>query len=576
VALPLRPPQLTRPSRDLQYRWIRVADMVVKMLTELGVTTCYGIPGGAISSVYDALLDCPSIRVINSRHESGAVFAAMGHSRMSGSLPCVLTTAGPGVTNALTGLAAAQVDGVPLLVISGEVPRKHFGRGALQEGSRYTLDVLGMVRSVTKFAAEITSPRACASLVRRAVATALSGRQGPVFLSLPLDVANEKVPLTRSASHVATHFETDPELLDAATEALQSAERGVIIAGSGARHPDAGRCIGFLASTLQMPVITTPKAKGVFPESDPLSLGVFGLGAHPSAIEYLERGIDTVLCVGSGLSEIGTNGWSPVLQATRNFIQVDIDAAQIGKNYQVDYGLVGPAHAVLEGIARRLRRRPTPAATVSGVRYYPAEVQMEDTAPLKHGQVVQLLQQLMPKETVFTCDIGEHTIFAIHYLKVDRPDSFVLHSGLGSMGSGIGAAVGVKVARPQQPVVALCGDYGFQMYGMELATCVHHRIPVIFAIFNDCRMRMVESGQIKVFGRSGVMHSHRVDFAALARSVGAVGHTVRTAAELHALAGSLARSELPVVLDMHIDPASSFPVNGRVAQIQHFSPAPGR
>src|SRR5262249_55256774 len=156
----------------------------------------------------------------------------------------------------------------------------------------------------------------------------------------------------------------------------------------GARHPEAVRWIGLLASTLQMPVITTPKAKGVFPESDPLSLGVFGLGGHPSAIEYLERGVDTVLCVGSGLSEISTNSWNPMLQATRTFIQVDIDAGQIGKNYHADYGLVGPAHVVLEGIVKRLRRRPTPAASVPGVRYYPAEVQLEDTIPLKHGRVV--------------------------------------------------------------------------------------------------------------------------------------------------------------------------------------------
>ncbi|HEY8207939.1 MAG TPA: thiamine pyrophosphate-binding protein [Myxococcaceae bacterium] len=545
--------------------------MVVKTLTELGVDTFYGIPGGAIASVYDALLDQSGVRIINSRHETGAVFAAMGQSRIGGSLPCVLTTAGPGVTNALTGLAAAHADGVPLIVIAGEVPRKHFGRGALQEGSRHHLDVLAMVRSVTKMAAEITNPRATSNLVRKAVATARSGRQGPVFLSLPLDVAAEKVPLTKTSSQVSTHFTLDEELLDASAEALQAAERGLIIAGSGARHPEAVRWLGLLASTLQMPVITTPKGKGVFPESDPLSLGVFGLGGHPSAAEYLEGGVDTVLCVGTGLGETSTNGWSPLLQPSGSLIQVDIDAAQIGRNYHVDYGLVGPAHAVLGGLARRLRRRPTPAAEVSGIRYYEGEAQLQDTSPMRHARAVQLLQQVAPENAIFTCDIGEHTIFAVHYLKVDHPDEFLLHSGLASLGSGIGAAVGAKLARPESPVVALCGDYGFQMYGMELATCVHHRIGTVFAVFNDARMRMVEAGLTKIFGRSGVMHSHRVDFAALARSVGAEGYTIRSAEDFLRLPAGVWRSELPVVLDLHIDPASAFPVNGRVAQIRNFS-----
>jgi len=571
VAIPLRPLHSVDHSRGVHSPRIRVADMVVKTLTELGVTTYYGIPGGAIASVYDALLDQPGVRIINSRHESGAVFAAMGQSRVGGSLPCVLTTSGPGVTNALTGLAAAQADGVPLIAIAGEVPRKNFGRGALQEGSRYQLDVLGMVRSVTKFAAEITNPRAAASLVRKAVAIATSGRQGPVFLSLPLDVANEKVPPTKTSQNVATHFDLDEDMLESAAEALQAAERGLIIVGSGARHPEAVRCIKLLASTMQMPVITTPKGKGVFPESDPLSLGVFGLGGHPSAVEYLERGVDTLLCIGCGLGETGTNGWSPVLQPSRTFIQIDIDAAQIGKNYHVDYGLVGPAHVILWGLVNRIRSRPIPAAETSGIRYYDGEAQLADTSPMKHGRAVQLLQQAAPEDTVFTSDIGEHTIFAIHYLKVDRPDGFIVHSGLASLGSGIGAAVGAKLTRPERPVLALCGDYGFQMYGMELATCVHHRIGVVFAIFNDARMRMVESGQTKVFGRSGVMHSQRVDFASLARAVGAQGYTIRSAEDLQQLPADIWRSELPTVLDIHIDQASAFPVNGRISQIRNFS-----
>ncbi len=548
----------------------RVADAIVQTLLELNVDSFYGIPGGAIASLYDALLDYPQVRLINTRHETSAAFMAMGHSRVGDSLPCVLMTSGPGITNVITGLAAAYAEGIPLIAIGGEVPKKNFGRGALQEGSRYQLDVLGMVRSVTKYAAEITNPRAATTVVRKAVATALSGKQGPVFLSLPLDVANEKISPVRMSTQVSTRFEVDDEMMDGAAEALQQAGRGLIVVGSGARHPEAVRLIGALASTLQLPVVTTPKAKGLFPENDPLSLGVFGLGGHPSATDYLEQGIDTVLCVGCGLGETGTNSWSPLLQASRAFIQIDIDAAQIGKNYTVDHGLVGPAHVLLRGLVSRVHRRVVPAASY-GIRHHPLTGPAESSEGLNPPVVLQTLQQLLPKETIFVSDIGEHTVHALHYLRVDAPDGFMAHTGLGSMGSGIGSAIGARHARPDRPVVAVCGDYGFQMHGMELATCVHHGIGTVFAVFNDRRMRMVEAGQSKVFGRSGMMHSHRVDFASLARSVGAVGYSIRTLEDLRRLPADLGQGDVPVVLDIEINPRAVFPVNGRVAQIRHFS-----
>ena len=550
---------------------MRVADVIVQTLKELGVTTFYGIPGGAICPIYDALVDHPDLRVINTRHETGAAFMAMGHSKVGGSIPCLLMTSGPGITNALTGLASAYADGVPMIAIGGEVPRKNFGRGALQEGSSTHLDILGMVRSVTKFSAEISNPRAAASIVRKAVATALSGRQGPVFLSLPLDVANEKVLLMKSASQVSTQFALDEETIGKAAEALQSCERGLILVGSGARNPEAVRLVGTLAATLNLPVCTTPRAKGLFPESDPLSLGVFGFGGHPSASEYLEKGFDTMLAIGCGLGETGTNSWSPVLQPTKTFIQIDIDAAQIGKNYQVDYGLVGPAHLVLRSLVSRITRRQPKLRDEGGVRYLNAQDSVDDALPLKPARLIKGLQDVTPPDTIFTSDIGEHTIFSLHYLRIDRPDSFLVSTGMGSMGSGIGSAIGAKVVKPERPVVAICGDYGFQMSGMDLATCVQSKIGVVFAVFNDARMRMVEAGLTKIFGRSGTMDGPRVDFAMLAKAVGARGVNVRSVADLEAIPAQWFNCEVPMVLDCEIDPTAAFPIHGRVAQIKNFT-----
>lgn len=550
---------------------MRVADVIVQTLKELGVDTFYGIPGGAICPIYDALLDQPTLRVINTRHETGAAFMAMGHSKVGGSLPCVLMTSGPGITNALTGLASAYADGVPMIAIGGEVPRRNFGRGALQEGSSSHLDILGMVRSVTKFSAEISNPRAAASIIRKAVATALSGRQGPVFLSLPLDIANERVRPLRSATHVSTQFTLDEDTICEAAKALQTSKRALILVGSGARHLEATRLVGTLASVLNIPVCTTPRAKGLFPENDPLSLGVFGFGGHTSASDYLEQGIDTLLAIGCGLGETGTNSWSPVLQPTRTFIQIDIDGAQIGKNYQVDFGLIGPSHLILRSLVSKMTRRAAPAVPYTGVRYLKDTDISDNSTPINPARAICGLQRVLPEDTIFTSDIGEHTIFALHYLRITRPDSFLVATGLGSMGSGIGAAIGAKLVRPSRPVVAICGDWGFHMGGMELATCVQSGIGVVFAIFNDARMRMVESGLSKIFGRNGVMHGPRTDFAMMASAIGARGITIRTPEDLHAIPADWLNSNIPLVLDIEIDPTAAFPIHGRVAQIKNFA-----
>ncbi|MGQ0506169.1 MAG: thiamine pyrophosphate-binding protein [Myxococcaceae bacterium] len=555
---------LSRPAER------RVADLVVDTLVERGVDTFYGIPGGAISSVYDALVDHEELRVINARQETGAVYMAIGHTRAMGSLPCVLVTSGPGIINALTGIAAAQADGVPLIVLGGEVPRRNFGRGALQEGSRYHLDILGMVRSVTKYCAEISNPRSAASVVQKAAGTALSGRQGPVFLSLPLDIANEVVGGMSSTARVETRFDLDGYALEEAAELLQSSERGLIYAGSGARHPETVRLIHQIATMLGIPVMTTPKAKGVFPESHPLSLGIFGYGGHPSATEYLGESPDVLLCVGCGLGETSTNGWTELLEPGKALIQVDIDGAQIGRNYAVDVGLIGPAHQVLTPLVAKLSPRPR-KVFASGRRFLAPERMTSDTTPMQPARALASLQEISPASTLFTSDVGEHTLFALHYLTLDDPNSFIVNLGLGAMGSGIGAAIGAKVARPDRHVVCICGDYGFQMHGMELATCVQDKIGVVFAIFNDARMRMVESGMHQIFGRSRPMHAPALDFAQLAKAVGARGFTLETPADFAALPTELAQDGAPVVLDIHIDPTASFAANGRVAQLKGFT-----
>jgi acetolactate synthase I/II/III large subunit len=551
----------------------RAADVVVRTLDALGVRTFYGIPGGSISPIYDALLDMPNAKTIVSRHESAAVFAAIGHARASDELPCVLVTSGPGLTNALTAIASAYCDSVPVLVISGEVPRKHFGRGAVQEGSRYGVDIISMARSTTKLALEITNPRSAAMAVRKAVATAKSGRKGPVLLTLPLDIACEMTDLPEISSAVHSSFDIDEHAVMDAAKTLSAAERPLLLVGSGARNERTANLIGILAAALQIPVVTTPKGKGIFPETDPLSLGVFGLAGHPSATEYLEQGVDVIMAIGCGFGDTATNSWSPLLQPKKCLIQIDVDGSQIGKNYPVDIGIVGPAEEVLHRMLPLVKRRLA-IARAQGLRHQNPEWKADGSMPLKPAHVISLLQGVLPDDTIYTCDIGEHQMFALHYLTLRHPDAWILNSGLGAMGSGMASAVGAKVARPEQPVVAICGDYSFAMYAMELQTCVQYGIPTVFAVFNDASPRMVSNGFAAVYGRSMDLQTKASDLWRMATSLGAHAVRVESVTDFPAIASAVERAQherRPLVLDIRVDPKVSFKGNARNAHIRQFA-----
>lgn len=562
-AVVLRAEPAAHPAPDA-----RCADRLLDVLEAAGVDTVYGVPGGAISPIYDALIDHPSIRVVHVRHETSALFMAVGHTRLRpGSLPCVLVTSGPGVTNALTGLASAYGENAPVVVIAGEVPRSKFGRRALQEGSAETIDVVNMVRSVTRSAQCATSPGMAVFQLRSALQEARS-RRGPVFLSLPLDVAVAPAAHPTFTPAAPVPAALDPAALRAAAEALLGASTPLVLVGSGARG--AAGAIAELAESLDLPVITSPKGKGVVPESAPYCLGAFGYGGHPSAAEWLHRNPpDVVLALGCGLNETSTNSWSPLLQASRTMIQVDLDASQFGRNYRTDIAFEADCAEALAALRPLLAKRLGSVPVTDGVARLPLEP-IRPGAALDPAHVISILQEELPAGTVYTSDIGEHLLYAIHHLRPAGPDEFIASLTLGSMGSGIGAAIGAKHAAPERTTVAICGDYGFQMYGIELATCVQEGLGVVFAVLNDGRMRMVEAGVARIYGRGLRMDGPRVDFAALAAAHGAIGVRVDTADDLRRALRERC-DDRPTVLDIRIDPGARFPVNPRVAEISNFT-----
>jgi acetolactate synthase I/II/III large subunit len=530
---------------------MRGADLIVAMLIEAGVDVVFGLPGGAISPVHDALLDS-SIRVVTNRHESGSLFAAAGYAQATGKLGVALVTSGPGALNALTGLASAWCDGLPVLLLVGDVPRGSQGKGVLQDSSAHGLQIVEMARHVTKLATEVPRASALPHVLRRAMATAMSGKRGPVMLTLPLDVTGGQVAPPRSSGEVVLDERMSEATLDELVGLVRGARRPLILAGSGVRGFGAPARLRAVAEALRCPVATTPKAKGVFPESHPLALGVLGLGGHLSARRYLDASPDVVLAIGTSLGDMATDGFSPQLQASRALIHVDIDARQIGKSYAPTHAVVASAAELLAGMAERL---PKPASPL------PRAIEVQRQSLPRSGvagriapqDAIAEIQRLLPRDTIFTVDSGEHFLFAVQYLEIDEPDAFIVMTGLGSMGQSIGAAIGAQLAHPERTVAAICGDGCFAMNAFEIATAVAEQLPIRVFVFNDGALGMVENGHEKVYGRRPSYPTGPIDICKIARGLGAAVLRVDGVGLLDDARYMLRDTKGPVVIDVRID-----------------------
>ena len=550
----------------------RAATQIVQFLEQNGVRTIFGLPGGPLFPIYDALLDYPAIRVINCKHETMAVFAAAAYAKATQTVGVVLVTSGPGITNAITGLASAFCDSLPVLVLGGEISRSQFGRGALQDGSPYSLDTRSMVQSITKAFFELTNASLTGAVMGKALATARSGRKGPVFVSLPLDVTSQRVDPARIDAQVSSQFIMNPQLLDDVAHLLASADHPLILAGSGVRWGRGPEQLLRLAERGSIPVLSTPKAKGVFPESHPLALGIYGYGGHPSARKYLESNVDVLLAVGTGFGEVATNTWNQIIKASKAFVQLDIDAGQIGRNYRVDVGLVGPAEIVLLNLLERVPKRNRLQA-VRGIERHSNPASFNDTSVLITPQrALWELQQSLPPETIFTVDSGEHTMFALHYLTLEDPDCFYFAGGLGSMGSGLGSAIGVKLACPTRPVVCICGDGSLPMNGGEMLTAAQEKLPLVLAVINNGSYGMVENGLRFQFGRSHTFPLNPMNISRFAEGLGAKAIRIERPGDiLDANIHLLLAGDQPIVLDIVVDPGVQMPASERLLALKQAS-----
>lgn len=584
---------LPRPERDLEVRTepqpVRAVDMFLQYLAAEGCNVVFGIPGGLLHPFFEAVETHDDFSLVVAKHEEGAAFMADGYARTSRRLSVCAGTSGPGATNLLTGVACAFADGVPMLVVTGQANSRALGKGAAQETNREDMDIVGMFRPVTKYSTMVYSADNLAHHLRRALRQALTGRPGPVHLNVPVNLWDEQVhEQWFDPDTYRPHTRTfDRSAVQVAAERLISARHPVILAGSGVAAAGGEEHLRTLAELLPARVATTPRGKGLFPETHPHSLGVLGFAGHADAKRTLLQGeCDVLLSVGASLNETTTFNWNPALKPTGAFLQVDIDADRIGRNYPVDVPLVGDAQTILmeliyhlhrmirDGSVMRSQWNREPSLARGHRRFDSPELRMSDRTPVTPQRWRADLQQALPEDAMIFSDIGGHMLFNIHDLEIGERQRFLLNLGFGSMGHGTVSPIGAALAHPGRPIFSIIGDACFTMNGMELLTASEYDLPVIWIVENNNMHGITWHGS-KLVGRRRPLDSVRyrrpLEIASLARAMGLFAWVVDRPGQMQSIIDEALRTGRPSVIEVRVDGTVPPPLGDRAKTIAGFT-----
>jgi acetolactate synthase-1/2/3 large subunit len=544
----------------------------VRTLERLGVAAAFGLPGSFILPLYDAL-ERSSIRLISARHEQGAALMAEGYAMARGEPALCLATAGPGATNLVTGLACAWADSQPMLVIVGQVPAAFLGRGALQEaggvGSR-TVNQLGLLSHVCKGVRRVGSAAEVEAALTHAHHLATSGRPGPVCLELGVDVLNEAadwqgLPLPRRVRPASKTV-----LLAEVACRLLSADSPAVIAGAGVIDSGAAGLLLELAQALHLPVATTLKGKGALPEDHPLSLGCLGLFGHNAANRYLRGAPDLIVVLGAGLGEFSTQVYDPSLLAAP-IIRFDIDPRPLPAPFAAALDVPGDIRQNLRRLLRLLPRRGAPqerVASLAGLKaatgHLNEEAAASDQAPMRPERLMAELRRALPGDALV---FSESVTWTERYLPCLKAGTHRVGTGMAPIGFALPAALGAAAALPGRPVVAVMGDGGFPLNGLELLTAAHYGLPVIALVLNNGRYGSVFDAQTFLFGGRHVgSELPAVDLAGLAAALGVRSVRIEAPQEAGAAIEQALGAAAPVLVEAVIDPEARPPLKPRYLQ----------
>jgi acetolactate synthase-1/2/3 large subunit len=549
------------------------AEIVVRALVDQGVTDLFGYPGGAVLPIYDALFHEPRLNHILVRHEQGATHAAEGYARSTGRPGVVLVTSGPGATNAVTGIADALMDSIPLVVITGQVPTHLIGTDAFQE-----CDTVGITRPCTKHNYLVKSADDLASVLHEAFKIATTGRPGPVVVDIPKDVqfasgAYVGPEQARSSHNYHPRIDGDAGKIAEAAALIAGARRPIFYTGGGVINagPAASAALRELAALTGVPVTSTLMGLGAFPASDPAWLGMVGMHGAFEA-NHAMHDCDVMVAIGARFDDRVTGRLDAFSPGSKK-IHIDIDPSSIGKVVRADIGILGDAGRVLADLIAVWKRRKL-AIDAAALKAWWGQIDAwrarkgfayrPSATLIKPQHAIQRLYELTRGRDVYiTTEVGQHQMWAAQFFHFDEPNRWMTSGGLGTMGYGLPAAVGVQVAHPKSLVIDIAGDASVQMTMQEMSTAIQFDLPIKIFILNNQWMGMVRQWQQLLHGER-YSHSYSdslPDFVKLAEAFGGVGLRAHHPDELDDKIRQMIDTPRPVIFDCRVEPAENcFPM----------------
>lgn len=526
------------------------AEIVVECLKEQGVDTVFGYPGGAILNIYDALYQHQNeITHILTSHEQGASHAADGYARATGKVGVCLATSGPGATNLVTGIATACMDSIPVVAITCNVTNNLLGKDSFQE-----IDITGVTMPITKYNFIVKDVKRLATVIRRAFTIAQSGRPGPVLVDITKDVTAALCEYERQVPEaIVPQSDTiREEDMDRAVEMIRKARKPFIFAGGGAVLANASEELRAFANKIQAPVADSLMGKGAFDGAHELYTGMVGMhGTKTSNFGITEA--DLLIVVGARFSDRVTGNASKFARNAK-ILQLDIDPAEINKNIKVDASIIGDVKIIL----RKLNARLDPANHDEWIAHIE---RMKDMYPLRYDKntltgpfIVQTINEVTQGDAIIVTEVGQHQMWAAQYYQFRRPRTLLTSGGLGTMGYGLGAAIGAKMGCRDKTVINIAGDGCFRMNMNEIATATRYNIPIVQVIINNHVLGMVRQWQTLFYGKrySQTILNDSVDFVKLSEAMGAKAYKVTQKEELEPVLREAVSLNIPVVIECQI------------------------